>query len=262
MIKILCDDNTALLEVYSCKTSPKGAVVICPGGGYSFLSPREAAPVADCFTAAGYHAFVLYYEVEKEVLGDLPLHQLGKAVEYVRTHAAEYDLEEKKIFVCGFSAGGHLAASLGIHWNHAERFEDGCDLRLHKPDGMILAYPVITAGEKAHRGSMERLAGMDRKAQEYFSLEKYVDEDTVPTYLWGTASDETVPVENSLLLLNELVKYQIPVEYHLFPFGVHGLSTATKEVEEPEKGRVEDVHVARWVPLCIHWLDEIAIVGE
>lgn len=258
MINILCDGSTALLEVYETEHSPKGAVVICPGGGYSFLSPREAGPVARVFTAAGYQAFVLYYEVEKEVLGDLPLHQLGKAVEYVRLHAAEYGIEGKKIFVCGFSAGGHLAASLGIHWNRAERFEEGCDLALHRPDGMILAYPVITAGEKAHRGSMDRLAGTDREAQEYFSLEKYVDEDTVPTYLWGTAADETVPVENSLLLLSELVKYQIPVEYHLFPYGVHGLSLCTKEVEEPEKGREVDEHVGRWVPLCIKWLDEIA----
>lgn len=259
MMKIISEDSTALLEVYKTSDSPKGAVVICPGGGYSFLSPREAAPVAERFTAAGYLAFVLYYEVEKEILGDLPLHQLAKAVAYVRSHAAEYELTGKKIFVCGFSAGGHLAASLGIHWNHKERFEKDCDLTLHRPDGMILAYPVITSNEKAHRGSMERLAGSDRKAQEYFSLEKYVDEDTVPTYLWGTASDETVPVENSLLLLQKLVKCQVPVEYHLFPFGVHGLSTATKDVEEADKERIEDPHVARWVPLCIHWLDEIAI---
>lgn len=259
MIEILCDGSTAFLEEYMCEGVTKGAVIICPGGGYSFLSPREAAPVAKQFTAAGYMAFVLYYEVEKEILGDLPLRQLAKAVAYVRTHGADYSLTNKKIFVCGFSAGGHLAASLGIHWNHAERFEKGCDLMQHRPDGMILAYPVISAGEKAHRGSMERLAGTDLKEQEYFSLENYVDADAVPTYLWGTASDETVPVENSLLLLERLAYYKVPVEYHLFPYGVHGLSIATKEVEEPGKDRMDDPHVARWVPLCVQWLDEIAI---
>lgn len=256
-MNIVCDGYTARLEFYRTEGVPKGAVVICPGGGYSFLSPREAGPVAREFTAAGYLAFVLYYEVEKEILGDLPLRQLGKAVQYVRMHGAEYGIENKKILVCGFSAGGHLAASLGIHWNHADRFEKGCDLQLHKPDGMILAYPVITAGEKAHRGSLERLAGVERTAQERYSLEKFVDADAVPAYIWGTAADDAVPVENSLLLINELAKYQIPVEYHLFPYGVHGLSLATKEVAEPGRERMEDVHVARWMPLCIKWLDEI-----
>lgn len=79
--------------------------------------------------------------------------------------------------------------------------------------------------------------GEDLKKQEIYSLEKLVDEDCVPVYLWGTFADDAVPVENSLLLLNKLAKYRIPVEYHLFPEGVHGLSLATKEVEEPEAQR-------------------------
>ena len=163
--------------------------------------------------------------------------------------------------VCGFSAGGHLAASLGILWNRAEYFEEGTDLNLHKPDGMILAYPVITSGEAAHRDSMVRLAGDDRKKQERYSLELHVNTDSVPAFLWGTAEDELVPVENTVLLLEKLTEYKVPVEYHLFPYGLHGLSLATKEVEESDKQRWADQHIARWMPLCINWLDEVMSSG-
>lgn len=257
MIKITCDNSIASLEFFGCEVSPKGAVIICPGGGYSFLSPREAAPVARAINACGYHAFVLYYETEKEILGDLPLHQLGEAVAYVRQNAVYYDLEGKKILVGGFSAGGHLAASLGILWNRKEYFPEGTDLLAHKPDGMILCYPVITSGEAAHRRSMVRLAGEDREAQKRYSLELHVDQDAIPAFIWGTAADDGVSVENSLLLLAALTKAKIPVEYHLYPYGVHGLSLATEEVAEREKDRYPDMHVARWIQECRYWMDEI-----
>lgn len=256
MISITIDGYIAEFEEFLCEGTPKGAVIICPGGGYEHLSSRESGPVARAYAAAGYQAFVLWYEIEKEVLGDLPLRQLSRAVAYVKSHAAEYQLTEKKIYVCGFSAGGHLAGSLGVLWNRAEYFEEGLDLQSHKPDGMILCYSVITAGEYAHRGSFVRLAGEEREKQERYSLEKLVSADTVPAFLWGTASDTTVPVQNSLLMLDALSKYQVPMEYHLYPYGIHGLSLATEEVRQPEKQRFPDSHVARWFEESIHWMEE------
>ena len=259
MIEIMVKQNVAYLEEYPCDGSPKGAVVICPGGGYSFVSPREAEPVAKAYNRYGFHAFVLTYETKKEVLGDLPLRQLASAVKYVRDHRKEYDLDQKKIVVLGFSAGGHLAGSLGILWNRPEYFEEGADLQAHKPDGMILCYPVVTAGEAAHRGSMERLAGKDREKQERYSLEKLVDKTAVPAFIWGTVSDDAVPVDNSLLLLEKFTKVRRPVEYHLYPYGVHGLSLATEEVQELEEHRYPDPHVARWLEESVHWLEEVII---
>lgn len=258
MERFLLEKNGARIDVYQTKESPKAAVIICPGGGYQMLADREAQPVAKQFLQDGYMAIVLWYEVEKQpVLGNLPLWQLSDAVCWLRDRAENYDMQKKHIYVCGFSAGGHLAGSLGILWNRKEYFPEDTDLKKHRPDGMILCYPVISAGEFAHRGSFVRLAGEELKEQEKYSLEKLVDDNCVPVYLWGTFADDAVPVENSLLLLNELAKHKIPVEYHLFPDGVHGLSLATKEVEEPEAKRDPDKHVARWMPLCLEWLDHV-----
>lgn len=246
----------ALLDVYLADGTPKGAVVICPGGGYSFVSTREAGPVANAFGEAGYHAFVLIYQPEEErrPLQDKPLEELSEAMACVKSRKAAYGLEGKRIYVCGFSAGAHLAGSLGLLWNDASRFPKGTDLELHRPDAMILCYPVVSAGEYAHRGSFENLAGPDIQEQQRYSLENLVTPGAVPAFLWHTATDEIVPVQNSFLLADALIKEGIPVEMHIFPYGVHGLSLATKEVEEPEKGRMEDAHVAQWIGLCVRWM--------
>ena len=255
--QITVKSSGAKIEVYETGQPSKGAVVICPGGGYQNLSWREAGPVANALVKAGYLAVVLYYEVKKIPLGNLPLQQLSDTVCFVRNREIEWNLSEKPVYVCGFSAGGHLAASLGILWKKAEYFRPGTDLKKHRPDGMILGYPVISSGMYAHRGSFEHLVGPDEKEWETYSLEKLVDETCVPTFLWGTFTDKSVPVENSLLLLGQLAKYKISTEYHLFPEGVHGLSLATEEVADYEKNRCPDSHVAGWMKLCLEWLDQV-----
>lgn len=251
------ENSTAYIDIYRTEKAAKAVVVICPGGGYRFLSEREAEPIAKKFVDDGYMAVVLWYEVKAAKLGDLPLWQLSDTMIWVREHEEEYQVQNKNIYVCGFSAGGHLAANLGILWNQKEYFRAGTDLLKHKPAGMILSYPVISSGEYAHRGSFVRLAGEKPQDQERYSLEKKVDQDCVPTFLWGTFADDQVPVENSLLLLNELAKNKIPTEYHLFPNGVHGLSLANEEVSQPEKHREPDKHIARWMSLCLEWLDHV-----
>ena len=257
MEKRIIDKNGACIDIYQPKQAPKAAVVICPGGGYENLCEREAGPVAEQFVAGGYLAVVLWYEVKAPVLKNVPLQQLAGAVCWLRDNAQKYQMEGKHIYTCGFSAGGHLAGSLGVMWNRPEYFEKGEDLQKHRPDGMILCYPVISSGVYAHRSSFVRLAGEERQAQETYSLEKQVDESCVPVFLWGTFADDAVPVENSLLLLTELAKHKIPVEYHLFQDGILGLSLATVEVQELEKNRKPDMHIARWMPLCLEWLDHV-----
>lgn len=256
MEQVKLTKSGAFMEIYPLEGEAKGAVVICPGGGYEFVSPREAGPVADAFGRAGYHAFVLTYQLgkEREPLKDAPLSELSAAVAYVNSRKEQYGIAGKPVYVCGFSAGAHLAASLGILWNDAERFPAGTDRKLHRPDAMILSYPVVSAGEYAHRGSFQCLAGPDEEAQQRYSLEKLVTEDAVPAFLWHTAADELVPFQNSLLLADALSKHNVPVELHVFPYGVHGLSLATREVEEPEKDRTEDLHVAQWMELCVEWM--------
>ena len=228
----------------------KGAVIVCPGGGYEFLSPREADPVAEAFRKKGYMPYILYYDIVSPVLKTRPMEQAAWAVREARKLRPDWP-----VFLCGFSAGGHLAASLGVHWDDGEVFPDREEQKEHRPDGLILSYPVITAGLKAHKGSMKRLAGEGDPA--YFSLENYVSEHTPPVFLWHTADDKTVPVENSLLFAERLSEKKVPYELVIYPHGVHGLSLATPEVAEPGRERWADAHVAAWFEACIRWMEYV-----
>lgn len=234
-----------------------GAVVICPGGGYHFVSPREAAPVAKAWNRAGFSAFVLTYSCEGIPLEKRPLHQLSWAVATVRKLAGQYGFSPDRVITCGFSAGGHLAGTLGVTWNRPEWYPEGTDLELHRPAAQVLCYPVITAGKYAHRGSFDNLAGTDPVCQEGYSLENLVTEQTPPTFLWHTIADEAVPVENTLLFSKKLLENHVIQEVHLFPFGAHGLSLATEEVTQVEKQRYADPHIAQWFGLAAEWALEI-----
>ena len=247
----------AYLDTYIIEPSPemkqnvhRPALVICPGGGYAFCSDREGDPVARAFSAAGYQTFVLWYAV-----GKLPfpcqLLQAAKAVATVREHAQEWCIDPDNIVIAGFSAGGHLAGSLGVLWNreyvkNALGYHHG----EHRPNGMILSYPVITSGEFAHRNSFKNLL-MDTYTEERLletSLEKQVSADTVPAFIWHTYTDDCVPVENSLLFASALKAHNIPLELHIFPEGHHGLSLVTPEVGG---GPAE---AAAWVDMAIRWM--------
>lgn len=235
----------------------KPALVLCPGGGYEYCSIREGAPVARAFARHGIEVFVLRYDCADAPLGTRPLHALGAAVAWVRQHAASFGVGERRIAVGGFSAGAHLAGTLAAVWNKPDWFAPDTDLALHRPHAAVLGYPVVTAGEFAHRGSFARLAGEDAVRQQAFSLETLVDADTPPTFLWHTLEDKSVPVENTLLLEAALRKAGVPHELHLFPHGVHGLALADFETYDPAAGRRPDRHVARWLDLCAEWLKEL-----
>lgn len=230
-------------------SKPRAIVVICPGGAYRWLSPRESEPVARAFEAMGYETSILRYTVQAESnpapLGLVPVRELSERVSRLRRTAGG-----APIFVCGFSAGGHLAATLGVHWK---------TLGLSRPDGLILCYPVITADEElCNPRSIQSIAGEDQR--EFFSLEKHVSADTPPTFLWHTAEDHSVPVENSLMFAGALRRFGVPFELHVYPFGEHGLSLATDEVTEYEKGRLPDAHVAGWVRECGAWIEQMTAV--
>lgn len=232
---------------------PRPAIVICPGGGYDHLSRREADPVAEPYFAAGYHVFILSYSVGADALNLTPLCQLANTVAHIRKNCEEWLVHPEKIAVCGFSAGGHLAGSLGTLFNTPE-FSNAFQRFAHiRPDAMVLAYPVITADEHAHSGSIEAVSGAKEGSEEYlwFDLAKHVDKDTPPTFLWHTAEDPAVPVENSLKFAMALSQAKIPFECHVFPTGGHGTSVCTKEVGS------YNPYNARWMGWSIQWLNTL-----
>lgn len=224
-------------------------VVVCPGGGYEYCSAREAEPIALNFNAAGFNAVIVYYSVKE--LYPAALEDLSKAVVTVRENADEWHVDTDKIIVCGFSAGGHLAASLGVHWSSepAVKRED----KLNKPNGMILSYPVITSGEKRHDGSIQVLSGGDKALMEQVSLEKHVTSDCPPAFIWHTFVDACVPVENSLYLLEALSENKISAEAHIYPKGGHGLSLSNEYV--CADGGVPEVR--EWIKLAVNWIKNL-----
>lgn len=232
---------------------PRGAVVIVPGGGYAITSEREAEPIAMKFAAAGYHTFVVWYRTKPEKHTD-PLEDLARAVATVRAHAQEWHLNPDDITTCGFSAGAHLAAMLGVFWDKPFLAElVGMDRECFRPNKQILCYPVISSGKFAHVGSFENLTGGDVSLYESLSLEKQVGENTPQTFLWHTAEDAAVPVENSLLFAAALSEYKIPFELHIFPKGPHGLSVAEECTSGGNPDLISPV-CAQWVSLAAQWL--------
>ena len=236
--------------------SPHPAIVICPGGGYNAISSRESAPVAEPFFAAGYNVFILHYSVKENAKGFRPLCQLAATVSHIRSHAEEFLTIPDKIAVMGFSAGGHLAASLGTLYNDPKFLAVyGKDDPI-RPDAMILGYPVITADDTFSQiNTIENVSGAKKGTAEYrwFDLTEHVDSTTPPTFLWHTAQDQIVPVENSLLFSMALSRHKVPYELHILPEGPHGMSVCTNEVCASYI-QCFDPYNARWIQWCIQWL--------
>lgn len=226
------------------------AVVICPGGGYAFTSDREAEPIALRFAAEGICAFVLDYSVSPAVFPQAVC-EAAEAVSIVRKNTSEWNINPDKIMVCGFSAGGHLAASLGVFFDSDAVLKNtGLTADTCKPNALILGYPVITGGEFAHRGSFEKLSGFEYNEDiaEKYSLEKLVKENTPPAFIWHTYEDTTVPVENSILFFSALRKLNINAELHVFPHMGHGLALAN-EVTGPVSDEAEV-----WMKMAVRYI--------
>lgn len=233
------------------------AVIVCPGGGYGFTSKREGEPVAVQYNAAGYQAFVLWYSVAPDVWPTALL-ELAYAVAHVRARAEEWGIDPDKIIIEGFSAGGHLAASLATFWNREFVWKPlGLSKEMVQPNGAVLSYPVITSGPYAHRGSFENLLG-DRYEEllDFVSLEKQAGGQNPPTFIWHTYSDQAVPVENSIYLFEALRRHGVSAELHIFPDGPHGLSLANRETRSNPDDR-EYTAVQPWMQLSCTWIGNL-----
>ncbi len=227
------------------RESARPAMVICPGGGYAGKADYEAWPVAEWLNRLGIAAFVLDYRVAP-YRHPYPLLDARRAIQFVRFKAVEWNIDPQRVGILGFSAGGHLASSVGTHFApYPQSNADEIDLQPFRPDLMVLCYPVISFGPYRHDGSMQNLLGPDssQELRDSLSSEKQVNAQASPAFLWHTADDEIVPVENSLLLASALHENQVPFELHVFPHGPHGLAMADN-----------DIQAGQWTMLCERWL--------
>ncbi len=241
---------------------PRPLLLICPGGAYQWRSPREQQPIARVFQKRGMHVAVLQYSVAPARFPQATV-ELAAAVQYFQQQSSELGVDGRNIYVMGFSAGGHLALTYGVYWSRRD-FWEGLLLEpeLKPIQGLLLSYPVVSAGKHAAKSSMANLLGPKEEGLPYseadVSLELLVTEDSAlpPCFIWHTWADQSVPVENSLLLVQQIREKQpeVPVEFHVYETGPHGLALATEETDEGN-GEHIDPRAANWPQAAGDWLE-------
>lgn len=222
-------------------------ILVVPGGGYDHTSPRESMPVAKKFNNMGYNAAVLNYRISLNP-HPAPMLDLAVSIKILKKYS-------KEIILCGFSAGGHLIGSYLCHYNKPFILDEiASTSELQKINYAIFCYPVITSGEFKHDGSFNNLTNNsnDSKLLDLLSVEKNITSDYPECFIWSTFTDSSVPVENSLLLMNALKKNNINFEAHIFPIGGHGLSLANEDTARDEKDIIP--YIQKWSSLVSDWL--------
>ena len=241
------DSDQPKYTVYPAAAPIGTAVLVLPGGGYQGLAmDHEGQQIAKWLNGYGVTAFVLQYRLGPKYHHPIEMNDALRAMKLVRAHAIDYGIDPNRIGVWGFSAGGHLASTISTHFDRGNlQARDPIDRFSSRPDFAVLAYPVISFGAYAHQGSVRNLLGPNPDPQllEELSNEKHVSAQTPPTFLFHTADDPVVPVQNSLLYFGALRTAGIPAELHVFEHGPHGVGLATY-----------DPVLSKWPDLLATWL--------
>jgi acetyl esterase/lipase len=232
------------------------AMVICPGGGYAHLAAHEGNDYALWLNQHGVAGFVLQYRLGSHGYHHpAMLNDAARAVRWVRAHAGDYRIDLKRVGIMGSSAGGHLASTLATHFDAGNpAAADAVERQSSRPDLGILCYPVISLGDFAHLGSKRNLLGTNPPPElvQQLSSELQVTAATPPCFVWSTAEDKTVPVENSLLFAAALQKNHVPFDLHIYQKGRHGIGLADKP---------PFAHPHPWAGDCLFWLKEQGFVN-
>lgn len=230
-------------EITLGQETNRPAVLVCPGGGYLYCSPREGEPVALSYAARGLHAFVLRYSTARDAAGFAPLAEVSWAIGYIRENAEQWHIDPTKIAVCGFSAGGHLALSSGL-------------LAENKPNAMILGYPATSCPNVPGADFMLKLLEgredvTDEDAKKY-DLPAHVTKEAPPMFVAATAEDMLTSF-CTMPLVNAYNKLGLKFELHIFQYGPHGYSLAN-EVTADGSSQMLEPAFAQWQELSVQWL--------
>tara|TARA_R110002049_G_scaffold38978_4_gene120400 strand:- start:1334 stop:2176 length:843 start_codon:yes stop_codon:yes gene_type:complete len=245
------------LDIYlpAKKNSIGKAMVICPGGGYGGLAyDWEGTDIAKWLNSKGIAAFVLKYRLPKSksiIFGNkAPLQDAQRAIRLIRHNAEKWNVSKNQIGIMGFSAGGHLASTLGTHFNDGENsLPSRIDSLSARPDFMVLIYPVITMRSPyTHEGSRNNLLGdsPNRELIDFYSNELHVNKNTPPTFIVHSTDDKGVSVMNSILFYEALEKEGVYSEMHIYPKGGHGFALA-----------IGQGHLQTWVDRLSEWLESL-----
>ena len=245
------DDATLEGYILDCEISlgqetERPAIVICPGGGYIYCSPREGEPVALAYAARGMHAFILRYSTGRKAAGFTPLDEIDFVIGYIREHAKEWHIDPEKILTCGFSAGGHLALAAGV-------------MGKNKPNGMVLCYPATSMPNRPGADMMLKLlTGKNEFTDadaEGLELISKVDKNAPPVFLVATAEDMLTGF-GALPLAKRYSDLRLGYELHIFQHGPHGYSLAN-EVSADGSSQVLNESYAKWVDMSVSWIKKV-----
>ncbi len=259
----LDDERCVYIDTYAntdTRISPLDAILVIPGGGYGCVcSNREGEPIALAFASHGINAFSLHYRTGAGVKYPDHLVDAARAVAYIKENAVRYHINPDRVFAVGFSAGGHLCGTLATLYREAEELL-GLPKDTVRPRGVVLSYPVVTALHKTHNGSFENLlrkpfSEITDEEKKHFSIEENVNADTPPAFIWHTAEDKIVPLFGSIRLAEAYYRAGARVEFHLYPYGAHGLALSN-EVTVAE-GQPIQPKAQGWVKEAVEWIKTV-----
>ena len=252
-------DHLATLRVYISERNEiverRPGMLVCPGGGYWFCSPREAEIIAFRFLSEGFNCFVLDYTIQAKY--PVPHLDLGLAISYIREHENEFDLLPNSLSIVGFSAGGHLVGSYGYLYKEIAK-ELNKEEQLLKPFSIVMGYPVITSSPiYSHKGTFEIITGNNEELMEKMDIIKHIEKDYPPTFIWTTKDDEAVPSMNSVLMDESLTKSNVKHQFVLFESGWHGASLANRSCYQKENITAKMKDIRDWASLAADFIFDL-----
>lgn len=258
-VQLMPDKPQVYLEVYAAdktRNFVRDAILVIPGGGYvNVCSDREGEPVALAFIPYGFNAFVLHYSIREEAKFPELLIEASLAMKYIKDNADEFGINKDRVFVTGFSAGGHLCTALGTMWHREDVYKAiGVEYGYNKPAGIIPVYAVVSSDpEIRENGTINTVSGgADEEQKKRYSLDLFVDERTVPAFIVHTAADTLVSARNSIRLADAYAALKIPYELHIFADAPHGM-TICNAITSAGRPEFDNPHNAKWVELAAEW---------